>query len=152
MKALTLILMTIISINNLPGLDNIPAISTDTMLTDIEYFSSLSERYPGTKDEKLAADYIKKRLGDIPYREEALSGFEDVYSFSRNIIVEFKGTRPDTILLAVPLNVAPVIKTDDKNLLQDGSAFSISGPCSAERYRNAELSQALPYYLQVTST
>jgi len=86
-----------------------------SILTDIRYFSSVSPRFPGTKEEKKALTYIRSRVGSLNYREEALSNFEDAHSFSENLSVTIQGKRPDTLLIVVPLDQDPLSDADEGN-------------------------------------
>jgi hypothetical protein len=76
------------------------------ILDDLSYFTSLYPRLEGSKEEKAAYLYIKKRLeaDHISYTEHSLGGLRDAHSFSSSIIVDLPGRLPDTLNIVIPLD------------------------------------------------
>jgi len=92
---------------------------------------SFHPRLEGSAESGKTIAFIEKQLTDhgIPYVASDFSTFENGYSFSKIISVTLAGSRPDTLILAVPIN-QPANATRGK----DGSVGLAAALALAEQF------------------
>ena len=104
-RTLSLIFLLLISAYSLAG-QSIIRTPMGEILDDLSYFTSLYPRLEGSKEEKAAYLYIKKRLDAdrISYTEKSLDELREAHSFSSSIIVDLPGRLPDTLNIVIPID------------------------------------------------
>jgi len=96
---------------------------------------SFHPRLEGSAESGKTIAFIEKQLTDhgIKYISSDFSTFENGYSFSKIISVTLAGSRPDTLILAVPINQPPDARRGSDGSVGIAAALSLAEQFMAEK-------------------